>query len=107
MLRVTRRVRWDGRWTLQLKSDAAEEGSTMARHRAGYAPEFRWQMVELARAGRSPEVLPRELEPSEGASGQSATATSAGELLPARTSGMIDRNQVSFNQPDAAKQGLI
>lgn len=32
-----------------------------------YAPEFRQQMVELVRAGRTPEALAREFEPSAGA----------------------------------------
>ena len=32
-----------------------------------YAPEFRRQMVELVRSGRSPEALAREFEPSVGA----------------------------------------
>jgi transposase len=32
--------------------------------RQPYAPEFRRQMVELVRAGRSPEGLAREFEPS-------------------------------------------
>ena len=32
--------------------------------RAPYPPEFRQQMVELVRAGRSPEALAREFEPS-------------------------------------------
>lgn len=30
-----------------------------------YPPEFRQQMVELVRAGRSPKALAREFEPSE------------------------------------------
>jgi putative transposase len=34
------------------------------RHRPPYPPEFRRQMVELARAGRDPEQLAREFEPS-------------------------------------------
>jgi transposase len=34
------------------------------RHRAAYAPEFRSRMVELVRAGRDPEQLAREFEPS-------------------------------------------
>lgn len=34
------------------------------RHRRPYAPEFRRQMVELVRAGREPEELSREYEPS-------------------------------------------
>jgi transposase len=33
--------------------------------RSTYPPEFRQQMVELVRAGRSPKALAREFEPSE------------------------------------------
>ena len=36
----------------------------MPRTRAPYPPEFREQMVALVRAGRSPEELSREFEPS-------------------------------------------
>jgi transposase len=36
----------------------------MGRLRRSYPPEFRQQMVELVRAGRSPESLAREFEPS-------------------------------------------
>ena len=36
----------------------------MPRTRRGYPPEFRRQMVELVRSGRSPEELAREFEPS-------------------------------------------
>ena len=36
----------------------------MSNTRPPYAPEFRQQMVELVRAGRSPEELAREFEPS-------------------------------------------
>ena len=36
----------------------------MLRTRRGYPPEFRWQMVELVRAGRSPAELAREFEPT-------------------------------------------
>ena len=36
----------------------------MARTRAAYAPEFRRQMVELVRSGRSPDDLAREFEPT-------------------------------------------
>ncbi len=36
----------------------------MSKTRAPYAPEFRQQMVELVRAGRSLEALAREFEPS-------------------------------------------
>jgi transposase len=34
------------------------------RHRAPYAAEFRRRMVELVRAGRDPEQLAQEFEPS-------------------------------------------
>ena len=36
----------------------------MSKSRAPYAPEFWRQMVELVRAGRTPEELSREFEPS-------------------------------------------
>jgi transposase len=36
----------------------------MPRTRAPYPPEFREQMVELVRAGRTPEELAEEFEPS-------------------------------------------
>ena len=37
----------------------------MPRTRPPYAPEFRSQMVELVRAGRTPGELAREFDPSE------------------------------------------
>ncbi len=36
----------------------------MPKSRPPYAPEFRRQMVELVRAGRTPEELSREYEPT-------------------------------------------
>jgi len=36
----------------------------MQRYRAAYPPEFRRQMVELVRSGRTPEELAREFEPT-------------------------------------------
>ena len=39
----------------------------MAGTRRRYPPEFRRRMVELVRAGRTPEELSREFEPSAGA----------------------------------------
>ena len=36
----------------------------MSKTRPPYAPEFRQQMIELVRAGRTPEELAREFEPS-------------------------------------------
>ena len=39
----------------------------MGRTRKAYAPEFRRRRVELVRAGRSPESLAKEFEPSANA----------------------------------------
>ena len=36
----------------------------MPRFRAAYPPEFRRQIVELVRSGRTPEELSREFEPT-------------------------------------------
>lgn len=36
----------------------------MPRTRPPYSPEFRQQMIELVQAGRTPEELSREFEPS-------------------------------------------
>lgn len=36
----------------------------MPRFRAAYPPEFRRQMAELVRSGRTPEELSREFEPT-------------------------------------------
>ena len=38
--------------------------ATMGKARAAYPPVFRRQMVELVRAGRLPEELAREFEPT-------------------------------------------
>src|SRR5271166_2696761 len=43
---------------------AKSRRSPTANSRQPYAPEFRRQMVELVRAGRSPAELGREFEPS-------------------------------------------
>ena len=40
------------------------EASTMSKSRRAYAPEFRRQLVELVDAGRTPEELAREFEPT-------------------------------------------
>ena len=39
----------------------------MPRYRTAYPPEFRRQMVDLVRSGRTPEELAREFEPSANA----------------------------------------
>lgn len=41
--------------------------STMAKTHAPYPPEFRRQVIELVRSGRSPEELSKEFEPSTNA----------------------------------------
>jgi transposase len=41
-----------------------QEVPTMAKHRTPYPAEFRAQMVELVRAGRTPEDLEKEFEPT-------------------------------------------
>jgi transposase len=40
------------------------EESTMGKTRRAYPPEFRRQMVELVHAGRTPEALAGEFEPT-------------------------------------------
>ena len=40
------------------------EESTMSKSRGAHRPEFRRQMVALGRAGRTPEELAHEFEPT-------------------------------------------
>jgi transposase len=42
---------------------ACEKEFTIPRTGPAYLPEYRQQMLELVRAGRSPEELAREFEP--------------------------------------------
>ena len=48
-------------WTPELWSFRSPQ---MARKHPPYTPEFRRQMIELVRAGRTPEELAKEFEPS-------------------------------------------
>lgn len=48
----------------------------MGKHHNPYAPEFRAQMVELVKAGRSPEELAREFEPTAQTGGRSTSSDS-------------------------------
>ena len=41
-----------------------KEVPTMGKHRTPYPAEFRAQMVELVKAGRTPEELEKEAEPT-------------------------------------------
>jgi transposase len=58
----------------------------MPRYRTAYPPEFRRQMVDLVRSGRTPEELAREFEPTAQSSmagaraRRAARATVAGQL---------------------------
>ena len=68
----------------------------MSKSRRAYAPEFRRQLVELVHAGRTPEELAREFEPTAqsirnwvaqserntGRGNGGLTATEREELLP-------------------------
>lgn len=45
--------------------DTLPLGGKESTLRSTYPPEFRQQMVELVRTGRSPKALAREFEPSE------------------------------------------
>ena len=59
----------------------------MPKTRPPYAPEFRQQMVDLVRAGRDPQDLSREFEPSAQAIGnwvaEADRRDGRGELKPA------------------------
>jgi transposase-like protein len=49
----------------------------MPRYRTAYPPEFRRQMVDLVRSGRTPEELAREFEPTAQSSMAGARARRA------------------------------
>src|SRR5947209_11485829 len=74
----------------------------MPRTRPPYSPEFRRQMIDLVRAGRSPDDLAREFEPS----GHSIRAwvaqaerndTKSGQSQPPASSGAVARRD--FDRP--------
>jgi len=44
--------------------EAFARGAADAKNTPPYSPEFRRQMVDLVRAGRNPDDLAREFEPS-------------------------------------------
>ena len=51
-------------WTHPNCGNGGVHGCRRRKGRIRYAPEFRRQMVELVRAGRTPEELAREFEPT-------------------------------------------
>src|SRR3954469_22538551 len=63
-------------WTLLR---LVRRGVLMAKTHSPYAPEFRRQIVELIRAGRTPEELAREFEPSSRATGRWVAAADRSE----------------------------
>ena len=67
----------------------------MAKKSAPYSPEFRRQMVELVRGGRSPEELAKEFEPS--AQAIRNWATQAGRDEGRRSDGLtsVERQDLS------------
>ena len=70
----------------------------MPKTRPPYAPEFRRQIIELVRAGRSPADLAREFEPSEQAIRNWVAAADRSE---GRTPSMpVDRTVLSAAERD-------
>jgi|SRR5680860_305658 len=66
----------------------------MAQTRKRYAPEFKRRMVELVRAGRSPEELAREFEPSPNAIRKWATEADIDEGLRAEGLSTQERKEL-------------
>jgi hypothetical protein len=78
--------------------------STMARKHPPYAPEFRRQMVELVRAGRMPEELANEFDPSAqgnpqlGRAGGSWRGPARGWSDDGRARGVLNRRNHPFTK---------
>ena len=66
----------------------------MASGRKVYPPEFKRRMVELVRAGRSPEELAKEFEPSANAIRKWATQADIDEGLRADGLTTAERNEL-------------
>jgi len=66
----------------------------MARGKKTYAPEFKRRMVELVRAGRSPEELGKEFEPSPNTIRKWATQADIDEGLRADGLTTAERNEL-------------
>ena len=56
----------------------------MSKSRRAYAPEFRRQLVELVHAGRTPEELAREFEPTLPRSNASCSRAAGSRRRPRR-----------------------
>ena len=68
----------------------------MARTRRRYPPEFRQQLIDLARAGRTPEQLAKEFEPS--AQTIRNWVTQAGRDTGERTDGLTTEELAELRQ---------
>ena len=66
----------------------------MAQGKKTYAPEFKRRMVELVRAGRSPEELAKEFEPSPNTIRKWATQADIDEGLRAEGLTTAERNEL-------------
>jgi len=66
----------------------------MAQGKKTYAPEFKRRMVELVRAGRSPEELAKEFEPSPNTMRKWATQADIDEGLRAEGMTTAERNEL-------------
>jgi len=66
----------------------------MAQGKKTYAPEFKRRMVELVRAGRSPEELAKEFEPSPNTMRKWATQADIDEGLRADGMTTAERNEL-------------
>ena len=68
----------------------------MPRTRNAYPPEYRQQLIDLVRAGRTPEDLSREFEPS----GQTIRnwVAQAGRDTGLRSDGLTSADQVELRQ---------
>jgi transposase len=66
----------------------------MASGRKVYPPEFKRRMVELVRAGRSPEELAKEFEPSANTIRKWATQADIDEGLQAEGLTTAERNEL-------------
>jgi transposase len=65
----------------------------MPKTRPAYAPEYRARIIELARAGRTPEELAREFEPCSHTIRSWLRAADRGGLSPARIGGALDPDE--------------
>ena len=68
----------------------------MPRYRSAYLPEFRRQMVDLVRSGRTPEELAREFGPSASESCRDAPEATGPEPICEHVSSTLAVVRVTF-----------